>query len=663
MKLQTPVTVKTCLLFIKMECRIEFSPSLPSDKKKNEDKAKLKHILNAICAILNSSKEGGKLIVFSESRAYSPKDADDITRKIEQKLETTFGLEATREIIHKISQTNNKEMHYEINQTTLFIPPALYTVNYNLYCTTYTQVHNIPSGRPLDDIVSVIKGERTQEKTDDVLGKHLKEFVHGEVVNLEESKETQLKFVEDKTADKCADRITTDSNKLICYVSAFANGNGGHIYYGIKLNESGFYVAYGQTVQNMDTIINKVESTIGEMFVWRAGKIERLIKGKQWNIFFEEVSNTKEKYVIVISVNAHDSGVFAREPESYVMDANGMVTRMKFSEWTQRFLLANCRNIFSHELSPQTIGRSAWSSPKALKTHLTVLEKLVILRNDGCGKEFNAYKDELLQSSDANCKCLLQQQEAGNFFRKGLLDKAVAKLDENEDLLNEIPVKCSDVDIYQTRRLYWKGVVKRAQGCYDECRKLCEEALQRMDRQPTILVLPWVHYNRAKIHEIDLAKEKDICQEQRLKATCMRYYESALRSSFALEDFPENLVVDLKQRVLIAMARLCMGACYDGERVVHKTCSPCDVKHADYLIDAVNHSVDNEGLSMTKLSKAEYLLVRAERYYRSWKERSKPVFIKKARETSVKALESAKTSNFKDVRVFAEAQIAYLIKE
>ena len=638
---------------------------MPSDKKKKDDKAKLKDILNAVCAILNSSKEGGKLIVFSESLPYSPKDADDITRKIEQKLETTFGLEATREIINKISRTNHKEMHYQINQTKLFIPPALYTVNYNLYSTTYTQVHNIPSGQPLHDIVSVIKGEQTRVKKN-VLCKHLKEFVHGEMVNLEESKETQLKLVEDKTTDKCADRMTTDSNKLTCYVSAFANGSGGHIYYGIKLNKSGFYVAYGQTVQNKNTIINKVESTIGEMFVWRAGKIERLIKGKHWDIFFEKVSNMEEnleKYVIVISVNSHVRGVFAKEPESYVMDADGMVTRMKFSDWTQRFLLANCRNIFSHELSPQTIGRSEWSSPKALKKHLTVLEKLVILRNDGCVKEFNAYKDELFKSSDANSKCLLQQQEAANFFRKGLLDKAVAKLNENEDLLNEIPVKCSDVDIYQTRRLYWKGVVKRAQGCYDECRKLCEEALQRMDRQPTILVLPWAHYNRAKILEIDLAKETDTCKERRLKATCMRYYESALRSSFALEDFPENLVVDLKQRVLIAMARLCMGACYDGERVVHKTCSPCDIKHADYLMGAVDYSVDGEGLSMTKLSEAEYLLLRAERYYHSWKERSKPVFIKKARETSVKALDCAKTSNFKDVRVFAEAQIVYLIKE
>ena len=82
-----------------MELKIEFSPS--------NSKAKLKEVLNAVCGILNSSKEGGELILFSESCPYSKKNADDVTRKIEQKLETTFGLEATREIIDKIPQTND----------------------------------------------------------------------------------------------------------------------------------------------------------------------------------------------------------------------------------------------------------------------------------------------------------------------------------------------------------------------------------------------------------------------------------------------------------------------------------------------------------------------------------------------------------------------------
>jgi hypothetical protein len=204
-------------------------------------------------------------------------------------------------------------------------------------------------------------------------------------------------------------------------------------------------------------------------------------------------------------------------------------------------------------------------------------------------------------------------------------------------------------------------VVARAQGSYDECRKFCDEAIQNLENCPTILVLPWIHYNRAKLLEISLANKKDTHEEQSLRASCIDYYETALRSSFTLEDYPENLVTDLKQRVLIAMARVVMGACFDGEHVVHTTCSPCDVKRADDLMKAVDYSVENEGLSMTKLSKAEYLLVHSEQDYNRWKKSSsKPVFIERALEACEKALVIAKTGDFKDVIVFAEAQITYL---
>ena len=650
-----------------MDLRIEFSSSLASSTKKNNAnsaKKKLKEILNAVCAILNSSKQGGKLILFSESGPYSDKNADDITRKIEQIFEATFGLEATCEIIDKIPQENVSEMHYQIKQTTT-LPSQLYTINYNLYRTSNTQVHNIPSSEPLDRIVEVIKGETTREKKD-VLGNHHKTFVYATVVRLEESKEVQLKSLgeDDECTKSLEDRMTNESNKLTHYVSAFANGTGGHIYYGIKLNENGSYVAYGQTVIDKleHKIINKVKSTIDRMFIWRGRDKEHLNKGQHWDIYFEKVSNTeKAMCVVVISVNAHNRGVFAREPESYVI-VDGKVQSMEFPEWTEKFLLANCQNIFSHEMSPQSIGRGEWSSPRAFENHLAVLERLVILRNNGCQKEFEAYKIKMLTDSDANTKCLIQQQEAGDFFRKRHLEKAVAKLEENKKLLKEDAAKVADVDIYQTRRLYWEGVVKRAQGRYEECGNLCKEALQKSHSQPTILVLPWIHYNRAKTLEIDIAKGKDSSKERGLRTTCMEYYESALRSSFALQGFPENLVADLKQRVLIAMARVSLGAFYDGKNVVHKTCSPCDVKNADYLLQVVDSSVERECLSMTKLSEAEYLLVRVERYYHSWEECRKPVFLTKALKTSKKARKFANKRKFKAVSEFANGQIAILKK-
>ena len=646
-----------------MELRVEFSPSSVSGDK---GKPKLKEILNAVCAILNSSKRGGKLILFSGSKdlLYSQKNADDITRKIEQKLQDTFGVEKTIDFFDKIQQRGDNafEMHYEIMLKTMS-PVSLFTINYHLYRTSDTQVQQIPSKEPLEQVAKVINGRQTRKKKY-VLGDHMRTFVYSETIPLEESKEIQFKCLDDKVDDvtkECslATRMTSDSNKLIYYVSAFANGSGGHIYYGIKTNEDGFYVVYGQTVSLMhdkEIIINKVKSAIDKLLVWPGTK-GCLKKGVHWDIFFEKVSGIEElKYVIVISVNSHETGVFVREPESYVVDRDGKVKPMDLREWIERFRLVDYRDIFSHEDLPQVVGRCSWSSPKAFQNHLKVLGKLIILRNNGREDEFKAYK-KVLTSCDGNTKCLCQQQEAGDFFRKNLLLDAELKLKVNEKLLNAIPARCADVEIYQTRRLCWMGVVKRAQGDYGESRKLFDEALQKSHNQPPILILPWVHCSRAKILEIDIVKEVDPTKERDLRMKCLDYYESALRSSFALSAFPEKLVTDLRQRAYIGMARVSFGVFYDGKKVVHKTCSPSDKEYADDLLGIVDASVNKLGLSMTSFSETEFQLVRAEQYYHDWEESHAPNILKKACEESKKALKNAKQRKFYDVIDFAEGQI------
>ena len=178
----------------------------------------------------------------------------------------------------------------------------------------------------------------------------------------------------------------------------------------------------------------------------------------------------------------------------------------------------------------------------------------------------------------------------------------------------------------------------------------------------TILVIPWVHYNRAKRLEIDIAKKEDIVVERGLRDECMRHFESALRCSFALEDFPKNLVVDLKQRVLIGMARLSLGAFYHEGKIVRKTCLPSDVKHAKYCLKVVDEYVKEKGKPMTKLNEAEYQLADAQQYYNRWMKSSEQNFIGKALEKSKKALKSATAGKFKAVRDFAEAQIKSLEK-
>lgn len=637
-----------------MELKIEFPPN-PNDR------CKLKEIVNAICAVVNSCKEGGQLILFSKSSPYSQKMADDITRKIEQKLESTFDAKLVYDIMDKIpaiSDTEVYELRYQINPIS-----TLCTVKYNLYRTTDAQVYDMPASKELEYIAEVINGEQRRVKNH-VLGKHHKNFSYGAKISLEEGKGVQFKLIKDDVSEKrsLTERMTNDSNKLAQYIAAFANGYGGHIYYGIQFDESDSYIVYGQIVSDQGEIVDKVASLIDKLFVW-PGINKCLKKGQHWDIYFEDVSNTEaHRSVIIISVNSHDKGVFVREPESYIVskvNESLEVQRMNFREWTDRFLLSNCTHVFSHEMVPRIICRYEWSSPEALRNHVSVLSKLVILRNDGCEKEFEAYKKELLASSETSARCLGEQQEAADHFRKKRLDDAERKLRENGDFLklNESPEKCSDVGVYQTRRLYWMSVVKRAQGNFEKSRHLCEAALQWSQHQPTILVLSWLHYNKAKILENEIIRENATSEERRLRDKSMACYESALRSSFALQGFPENLVVDLKLRVIIAMARLSFGAFYDGKRVIHKTCSRRDVEHAERLLKDLRTSLEKHALLMTKLCKAEYLLVQAELYYSGWKKESKRNFLAKARKKSMKAFRIAEAKNFKDVRNFAIGQI------
>ena len=217
---------------------------------------------------------------------------------------------------------------------------TLFTINYHLYRTSISQVHDTPSYEQLERVVDVIKGEQAREMKK-VLYKHYKTFSCGQKVPLEENEDIQLKNLDDNC--NLAKRMTSDINKLVRYVAGFANGNGGHIYYGIELDKSGAYVAYGQKVDDQKIIIEKVKCAINKLLVWPGTK-GCLKKGEQWDISFEDVLGTEEpKYVIVISVNSHDRGVFTREPESYVFDRDGNVKPMELCEWVERFRLVNYR--------------------------------------------------------------------------------------------------------------------------------------------------------------------------------------------------------------------------------------------------------------------------------------------------------------------------------
>ena len=85
-----------------------------------------------------------------------------------------------------------------------------------------------------------------------------------------------------------ADRMIGKGNKFEYYVSAFANYNGGHMYFGIT--DDG--IVAGELIPDADNgeITKKVEKAIKKM-IW-PDKIGQPKRGEHWEIWFQPVLST-----------------------------------------------------------------------------------------------------------------------------------------------------------------------------------------------------------------------------------------------------------------------------------------------------------------------------------------------------------------------------------
>ena len=111
---------------------------------------------------------------------------------------------------------------------------SLVTTNYNLYLPSQSQVVQVSPLEPLEKVNEDIMNRKVVQEPVQ-LGSHCTIFLKGTNSGLLESKIVQLKHLKagPSKRTKLADRMTGKDNKFSCYVSAFANYNGGHTYYGI----------------------------------------------------------------------------------------------------------------------------------------------------------------------------------------------------------------------------------------------------------------------------------------------------------------------------------------------------------------------------------------------------------------------------------------------
>lgn len=297
------------------------------ETEKMYKKKKMDEIVADIVALLNSG--GGKLALSYEK---SPPKAHimDCVRMIEQKIKELIGGATMVSKIGENTFPNRIDFLVEASA-------CLTTLNYNLYLPTKAQVIAVSPTDPLEELRKVIDGKKTLRMCK-AFAEHETNFVKDQQVEFEEDADVQFKSVKAVPA-KCvtlADRVVNKSNKLLLYISAFANHHGGFIYFGI--NDTG--IVEGEEVTNKEEIIRKIDKAISKI-IWSEPS-HKPKRGREWEIFFERVKDSEGKsipstFVIVIAVACCSGGVFVDVPESYHI-VRGKVEQMSLEVWKANFM-------------------------------------------------------------------------------------------------------------------------------------------------------------------------------------------------------------------------------------------------------------------------------------------------------------------------------------
>ncbi|CAL1529274.1 unnamed protein product [Lymnaea stagnalis] len=173
-------------------------------------------------------------------------------------------------------------------------------------------------------------------------------FLNGQIEESlkQEGKQIQFKLLvsEPDSTRTLGDKVCYHSSR---YISAFANHEGGHIYFGI---EDATAAIYGEEISERDEVkcTNMIQSKMNSI-IWGDTRFAAL-KGVHWDIKFIPVfksPNQQRRKVIVVSVCKMFGGVFTSCPESYVLTSQVQanrwapkygIRRLEFDEWKAELL-------------------------------------------------------------------------------------------------------------------------------------------------------------------------------------------------------------------------------------------------------------------------------------------------------------------------------------
>ena len=611
-------------------------------------------IVITICGLLNSYG-GGKFNIKFENDPMLPEEIDDVLRMIEQRLVDIIGSCTfyTKVMIQR-SEVNNLDFFVSHSE-------SLCTVDYKLYLPTQTQVIPISPCEAPEKVKAILDRVYCDHKSSSMV----KEFVLDKDVPIKESKSTAFKQLKAEKS-KCVsfvDRMTNKSNKLVRYISAFANNCGGNIYYGITNNS----IVKGEYIMEKDheQLVNKVTKTINQM-IWCGGQ---LMRGKQWNIELVSVkdkinNNVPSLFIVIISVAQVRGGLFTQEPESYRV-VHGKVERMPFTDWKHR--------LFDGVMVPSVVGRSQWSSAATQKICHHILQSLIKYQNEGNYAAFMKYDEQFNKQYHRNIEVqfVILVERTALSYKRGQFKQALLLLNKAKDqllLVNE--------PVLTLRAVYARSAISRAKGDYQKSYEIAEKGIQLAEIGPAGIFTAWFYNHVAMLEtflseQIKESEDSTLGMKARLKKSSQDHYIKALQhiQASSVEQEFSTTITDLQQRIHISRAISLLGNFANGANF--RKVTPSDIKAAETgLINY--HRLVVEGNLPTSYRKIHFLFAKSDlRLCQWWQQRQHqtqderfledgeiPNFLKEAFDFVAKAKKLAIKLHFQELTGYACTRLA-----
>ena len=586
----------------------------------------LKKIIADVCAMLNGSTSGGKVVVniIADSNDISASQRSSVLRILEQHLITIIGTNITAYV----------NFHEDKKSVTIFVEKSgsLITINYHLYLPSQTQVLQVPPSQPQEKVKDDIVNRNAVRKPVQ-LESHTKMFLKSKECGLSETKTVQLKNVKADASNRTrlADRMTGKSNKFSCYVSAFANYNGGHIYYGI--DDDG--VVAGEFIPNevdKSEITKKVEKSISKM-IWP----EQPKRKVHWEIFFEPVLDDNSTpisstFVIVIYIAPCLGGVFTEEPECYEM-VEGEVVKMSFTTWMKRILQPI---ELSHvPITHLTVKRSTWSSSRIQRICSYADEQLLAKINKGKSIEIISDKLVKIYPDLIELRLLILAKKVMASYRSCSFKAAREVLDEYEKSLGTT----TEFWMFDAIRLYLEIAICTAQGDVEAVNNILHKASYQAARMKRGRISAALYLLSA----VNLLQRKGDGDNSPVE-----FSTRALEDLKYVQDLPK-VRADMEQKAQIILALFYLGCNGFGvpiKKVIDRKC----FEQANCNIMAVRQSI-YEGNLMSPYRELQFSLVQSIFFYRKSQVQpeGKMSLLKEAFDTSKKAEAHAITRNFQDL--------------